>query len=98
MATVLLKRGAKEDVAKADGSSISAIFAGIKKLRVSPQLRGSPLGGNLHGLRKLVLGTRNLRIVYYYLKETDTVWIVAIAARKDCEVYQLAEMRLNDPD
>jgi mRNA interferase RelE/StbE len=98
MATVLLKRGAKEDVANADGSAMPAILAGLKKLAVSPQLRGNPLGGALHGFRKLVVGSRNLRIVYRYFETEDVVWIYVIGARRDLEVYKIAESRIQDTD
>lgn len=98
MATVLLKRGAKEDVAKADGSAMPAIMAGLRKLTVSPQLRGEPLGGQLRGFRKLVIGSRNLRIVYRYFDSEDTVRVYAIGARRDLEVYLIAESRFQEPD
>jgi mRNA-degrading endonuclease RelE of RelBE toxin-antitoxin system len=87
-------RGAESDVAKADGSLRIAIVAGLEKLQVSPAFRGLPLSGNLHGWRKLVVGSRNLRIIFRYQAETDEVFVLAIAARKDSHVYRLANQRL----
>lgn len=98
MATVQLSRGAETDVARADGSSKEAIAKGLSKLEVSPQLRGAPLGDELEGLRKLAVGSRNLRIVYRYEPSTDIVRVIAIGQRRDEEVYLLALTRLSELD
>lgn len=96
MATVRLSRGAETDVAKADGSQLSSIAKGLNKLRTSPNLRGEPLRDQLEGLRKLAIGSRNLRIVYFYVEESDEVIVIAIGPRRDEEVYKLAESRISD--
>ena len=96
MAAVRLRRGGQEDVAKADGSQLSAIANGLKKLQVSPDLRGEALGDKLAGYRKLVLGTRKLRIVYKYDPLEDLVIVIAIGRRRDEEVYKLALSRISD--
>lgn len=96
MATVQLRRGAQEDLAKADGSQLTAIANGLKKLQVSPDLRGEALRGDLAGYRKLILGNRNLRIVYKYDPLEDQVIVTAIGRRRDEEVYMLALSRISD--
>ena len=98
MATVQLSRGAETDVAMADGSLKPDIFQGLKKLQTSPDKRGEPLHEELDGLRKLVVGTRNLRIVYKYFTDTDIVRVIAIGRRRDKEVYRLAASRLSELD
>ena len=98
MATVQLSRGAETDVAKADGSSKDAILKGLAKLRVSPELRGAPLRDELDGLRKLTLGSHNMRIVYRYDSSADVVRVIAIGLRRDEEVYRLALARLSELD
>lgn len=57
---------------------------------------GSPLGGGLHGFRKLTLGDRDWRIIWRVTHEetgrviVDIGEVWAVGARKDAEVY--AEM------
>lgn len=57
---------------------------------------GAPLGGGLHGFRKLTLGDRDWRIIWRVTYEesgeviVDIAEIWALGARKDAEVY--AEM------
>jgi mRNA-degrading endonuclease RelE of RelBE toxin-antitoxin system len=96
MATVRLSRGAETDVAKADGSQLDSIAKGLNKLRTSPHLRGEPLRDQLEGLRKLIVGSRNLRIVYLYVEESDEVLVIAIGHRRDEAVYKLALSRISD--
>jgi mRNA-degrading endonuclease RelE of RelBE toxin-antitoxin system len=96
MAKVRLKRGAQEDLAKLDGSLLSSIAKGLIKLRDSPDLRGETLRDDLAGYRKLVIGSINFRIVYRYDPEADEAVVVAIARRKDEEVYKLAKSRIGD--
>jgi len=58
---------------------------------------GAPLGGGLHGYRKLTVGDRDWRIVWrvtfddtgYLIVDVGEIW--AVGARKDSEVYD--EMR-----
>jgi mRNA-degrading endonuclease RelE of RelBE toxin-antitoxin system len=95
MAAVQLSRGAEKDVAEADGSLKSAIFQGLKKLQTSPDKRGEPLHEELDGLRKLVVGSRNLRIIYKYFADTNSVRVIAIGRRRDEEVCRLAASRLS---
>jgi mRNA-degrading endonuclease RelE of RelBE toxin-antitoxin system len=96
MATVRLKRGAQEDLAKLDGSLLSAIAKGLIKLRNSPDKRGEALRDELAGYRKLVIGSINFRIVYRYDSAADETVVVAIGRRRDEVVYKLAESRISD--
>lgn len=96
MAKVRLKRGAQEDLAKMDGSLLSSITKGLIKLRSSPDQRGEALRDELAGYRKLVIGSVNFRIVYRYDPHVDEAVVVAIAQRRDEEVYKLAKSRISD--
>lgn len=98
MATVRLSRGAENDVAKADGASRLAIAKGLAKLTTSPHLRGEALRDELQGLRKLVVGARNIRIVYLFDVAKDIVTVIAIEKRRDEKVYKLAIARLGELD
>ena len=98
MTTVRLRRGAQEDVAKADGTQLIAIAKGLEKLKISPDLRGEALREGLAGFRKLAIGSHNLRIVYKYDALQDLVIVIAIGPRRDEEVYRQALSRLSEQD
>ncbi len=77
----------------------NSCFEHSRNLRVEPEKRGQPLGanptGDLTGLRKLVVGDRDYRIVYHVdiAGNVCVVWVVA--KRADNEVYELAKARIN---
>lgn len=95
MARVLLLPEAIEDLADLDGSSRLLAFKAMKKLQVSPEQRGAPLGGGLTTFRKLIVGDRQFRIVYRVESDGTVVVIWVIATRVDDECYNLAMARLD---
>lgn len=77
-----------------DNSSKQAIFLGLRKLENEPQKRGRMLSGNLHPLRRLVVGKNQIRILFRVYEDRNLCRIVAIGARRDDEVYKIAAERL----
>lgn len=88
----------QEDIRALDGSARKAVLSGLKKLKDSPEQRGAPLGsrasGNLTGLRKLVVGNRQYRIVYRVDADGSIVVVWVVGSRVDAECYDLAVARL----
>ncbi|THJ68436.1 type II toxin-antitoxin system RelE/ParE family toxin [Arthrobacter echini] len=100
MASVQLTDDAREDLLGLDGSARKIVLKTLLKLEDQPESRGQPLGsrktGNLTGLRKLVVGDRDYRIVYR-VEDDGTVWVIwVIGRRADDEVYALALARLKN--
>lgn len=92
---------AKGDFRDLDGGSRKRVAAAIKnKLTVAPQSYGHPLGsrsgGDLTGLRKLVVGNRDLRIIYEVADDDRVVILWVIGNRSDDECYSLAYARVPD--
>ena len=97
MAKVRLTDEAREDLRDLDGSQRKLALKGMKKLEVEPEKRGQPLGstprGSLTGFRKLVVGDRDLRIVYR-VEDDSVVVIWVVAERADAKCYELAVARI----
>lgn len=83
-----------EDLGSFDNSSIEAILAGIKKLEVEPHKRGIALSGNLRNLRRIVVGKKQIRIIFSVAADQGSCEIFVIGARRDNKVYKLAAERL----
>lgn len=98
MARVELTDDAREDLRDLGGSMQRVAIKGLLKLREQPEQRGEPLGNNpaatLVGLRKLIVGNRALRIVYWVTDQNEVVVVVVIGKREDSEVYAMAATRL----
>ena len=81
-----------------DQSTRVLVFKGLKKLVDEPEKRGAPLGsrrtGDLTGLRKLVVGNRDWRIVYRVEADGRVCVIWVIGKRADDEVCEIAMARL----
>ena len=77
-----------------DNSSKQAIMLGLRKLETEPQKRGRLLSGNLHPLRRLVVGKKQIRILFCVYENQELCRVVAIGARRDDEVYEIAAQRL----
>ena len=77
-----------------DNSSKQAIMLGLRKLETEPQKRGRLLSGNLHPLRRLVVGKKQIRILFRVYENQELCRVVAIGARRDDEVYETAAQRL----
>jgi mRNA interferase RelE/StbE len=97
-AKIVLLPEARDDLHDLDGAEQKIVLKGLLKLRSEPAQRGAPLGsrapGNLTGLRKLVVGNRDYRIVYDVQEDGTIVVVWVIARRADDEVYRLAVARL----
>ncbi|MGB4778400.1 type II toxin-antitoxin system RelE family toxin [Microbacterium sp.] len=99
-ARVLLLPEAADDVRRLDGSARRLVLKALKKLEVSPQQRGAPLGSksnaqsDLTGFRKLVVGDRTYRVVYEVRADGTVVVVWVIGKRADAEVYREAQARI----
>lgn len=99
MARVHLTDDAKEDLRDLDRSAQVLIVKALRKLEVEPEKRGQPLGSqstsDLTGLRKLVVGDRDYRIVFQVHPDGSVCVIWVIGRRADNEVYEIARARLS---
>jgi mRNA interferase RelE/StbE len=94
MAKVVLTRDAKDDLRDFDRTTQRLVVKGLRKLEDQPEQRGVPLAKELSGYRKLVVGDREVRIIYT-VEEDGTVCVVwLIGRRANGEVYELARARL----
>ena len=93
---VVLKKTAEEDFLALDNSVKKAVAAGLFKLQESPELRGHSLTGNLAGYRALVVGKKQIRIVYGIEHDRVVVFVIAIGNRRNNEVYLEASTRTGD--
>lgn|GEM_PF-296294 len=102
MAKVYLTEDAKEDLRDLDKHAQIQVVKAMGKLRDAPELRGAPLGSkqgsDLTGLRKLVVGNRDYRIVYRVEPDGAVCVVWVIGRRADNEVYEMAVARLNTSD
>lgn len=91
---------ARDDLKKLDGSKVKQVLRAIEKVSENPVPftdggYGKPLGNkgnrNLTGLLKIKIS--DVRVVYTLKKIKDVMYIIVIAARKDSEVYNIADDR-----
>lgn len=98
MAKVFLTEDAKEDLRDLDNAAQIQVVKAMGKLRSEPEKRGQPLGSkatsDLTGLRKLVVGNRDYRIVYRIEDDGDVCIVWVIGRRAANEVYEMAIARL----
>lgn len=98
MARVVLTAEAKEDVRDLDGAERKIVLKALKKLESEPEKRGEPLGSratsNLTGLRKLVVGDKQYRIVYRVEENGDVAVVWVVGSRTDGECYDMTAARL----
>lgn len=95
MVEVLFTDAAIDDLRKLGPDAVPKVLKKVLLLLDSPQV-GYPLGGELTGFRKLVVGHNTWRIVYRVIDqqtiEICEIW--AIGARADSEVYAEATARI----
>lgn len=95
MVEVLFTDAAIDDLRKLGPDAVPKVLKKVLLLLDSPQV-GYPLGGELTGFRKLVVGRNTWRIVYRVIDqqtiEICEIW--AIGARADSEVYAEATARI----
>lgn len=95
MTEVTFTDAAIDDLRRIGPDAVPKVLKKVLILLDSPEA-GYPLGGELTGFRKLVVGRNTWRIVYRVLNEKQIeiceVW--AIGARADAEVYAEATVRV----
>ena len=83
----------KDDLKKLDFKIRSEATEWLFKLEKNANL-GEPLDYELKGARKIYFNKAKHRIIYKVNKKKVQILVVAIGARKDYEVYNLAKRRL----
>lgn len=95
MTEISFTDAALEDLRKIGPSAVPKVLKKVLLLLDSPRA-GYPLGGNLTGFRKLVVGRNTWRIVYRLVddKTVEVCEVWAVGARADAEVYAEATARV----
>jgi mRNA interferase RelE/StbE len=95
MASITFTDDALDDLRRIGPDAVPKVLKKILLLADDAEA-GYPLGGDLTGFRKLVVGRNTWRIVYRITadKTIEVCEIWAIGARADAEVYREATMRL----
>jgi mRNA interferase RelE/StbE len=95
MIEITFTDAAIDDLRKIGPNAVPKVLKKILLLRDSPTA-GYPLGGDLTGFRKLVVGRNTWRIVYRMVdeKSVEICEIWAVGARADAEVYAEATARV----
>src|SRR5690242_16058918 len=92
---VELTEHAAADLARYQDSDIyRRLLAKLIYLEENGEDAGHPLGGALTGLRKIVVGDRNWRILYSLNADKTVATVHAIGDRADDEVYEEAARRV----
>ena len=95
MTEITFTDAAIDDLRKIGPSAVPKVLKKVLLLLDSPTA-GYPLGGDLTGFRKLVVGRNTWRIVYRLVddKTVEICGVWAVGARADAEVYAEATARL----
>ena len=95
MAEITFTDAAIDDLRKIGPDAVPKVLKKVLLLLDSPTA-GYPLGGDLTGFRKLVVGRNTWRIVYRVVDEKtiEICEIWAVGARADAEVYAEATARV----
>lgn len=95
MADVAFTEGAIDDLRRLGPEVVPRVLRKILLLLDDPGA-GHPLGGELTGFRKLVVGRNHWRIVYRVVEDgtVEICEIWAVGARADAEVYAEAMARV----
>lgn len=92
-----------EDLRKLDGSQRILIRKAIQKICQNPlpeteggygKILGKKNNTNLSGFLKVKLRGAGLRIVYQLIRQDDNLLVIVVGARKDEEVYKIANRRI----
>jgi mRNA interferase RelE/StbE len=84
-----------------ESGNIRQFFRKLLEIEAYGALAGEPLGRNLVGWRKLMVGNRNWRIVFRVDKGAEVATICVIGDREDAACYEEAQRRAkqkNDAD
>jgi mRNA interferase RelE/StbE len=95
MTEITFTDAALDDLRKIGPSAVPKVLKKVLLLLDSPRA-GYPLGGDLTGFRKLVVGRKTWRIVYRLVddKTVEICEVWAVGARADAEVYAEATARV----
>lgn len=96
MGGVVFTDAALDDLRRIGPAAVPRVLKKVILLEQDPRA-GAPLGGELTGFRKLVVGRNTWRIVYRILEDNVSVEICevwAVGARRDAEVYADATDRV----
>jgi mRNA interferase RelE/StbE len=95
MTEVTFTDAALDDLRRIGPDAVPKVLKKVLILLDSPEA-GYPLGGELTGFRKLVVGRNTWRIVYRVLdeKQLEICEVWAVGARADAEVYAEATARV----
>jgi len=95
MAEITFTDAAIDDLRKIGPSEVPKVLKKVLILLDSPRA-GYPLGGDLSGFRKLVVGRNTWRVVYRIIddKTIEICEVWAVGARADAEVYAEAAARV----
>jgi mRNA interferase RelE/StbE len=95
MVEITFTDGALDDLRRIGPSAVPKVLKKVLLLLDSPRA-GYPLGGDLTGFRKLIVGCNNWRIVYRLVddKTIEICEVWAVGARADAEVYAEATARI----
>lgn len=93
---ILFHPEAKKEFDGLDGSVRKVVLKQIQKLEKIPTM-GEPLGNkaglDLTGYRKMYAHKKKIRIVYRIREGMLEIFIIAVGAREDMEVYRTAYNR-----
>jgi mRNA interferase RelE/StbE len=97
MTEITFTDAAIDDLRRIGPSAVPKVLKKVLLLLESPKA-GYPLGGDLTGFRKLVVGRNTWRIVYRLVddKTVEICEVWAVGARADAEVYAEATARVRD--
>lgn len=95
MTEIAFTDAAIDDLRRIGPSAVPKVLKKVLLLLDSPRA-GYPLGGDLTGFRKLVVGRNTWRIVYRLVddKTIEICEIWAVGARADAEIYTEATVRV----
>ncbi|MFE1101275.1 type II toxin-antitoxin system RelE/ParE family toxin [Nocardiopsis alba] len=97
MAEITFTDAALDDLRRLGPDVVPRVLKKVLLLEENPEA-GYPLGGELTGFRKLIVGRNTWRVVYRVTDEKDVeiceVW--AIGARADAQVYTEASRRVRE--
>jgi mRNA interferase RelE/StbE len=90
--SVIYHHDVEKDLQRLGASMARRIVRTIDdKLTRSPLDFGAPLRGNLSDYRKLRIG--DCRVVYHVREKEVVVYVLAVGARRDEEIYKMALKR-----
>jgi mRNA interferase RelE/StbE len=97
VAEVTFTDAAVDDLRRIGPAAVPRVLRKVLLLLDNPEA-GYPLGGDLTGYRKLVVGRNTWRIVYRITedKSVEVCEVWAVGHRADAEVYALASARIAD--